>query len=103
MLKKEQFEALKEYRVQLYNTLYLDFIRLSSIKDKEILAKLYKEIFNKDSEIITGCNRCLLRDTKKLAQVYFDYEKKIEEETKNDNTEQSTTTRSKKGRRSKSN
>lgn len=99
MITKEQFDVLETYRVQLYNALYLDFIRLSTLKDKEILSALYKDIFNKDSEIMNGCARCLLRDSKKLAKIYFDY-KKEQEENEQPNT---TTTRSKKGRRSKSN
>ena len=72
---KEIYERLTKYRNSLYNACYLDYVRLTSIKDKEELSAIYKEHFNKDSGIMGGCSRCILRDCKALGKLYFEDEK----------------------------
>lgn len=72
---KEIYEKLTKYRNSLYNACYLDYVRLTSIKDKEELSAIYKEHFGKDSGIMGGCSRCILRDCKALGKLYFEDEK----------------------------
>lgn len=72
---KEIYERLTKYRNSLYNACYLDYVRLTSIKDKEELSAIYKEHFGKDSGIMGGCSRCILRDCKALGKLYFEDEK----------------------------
>lgn len=72
---KEIYEKLTKYRNSLYNACYLDYVRLTSIKDKEELSAIYKEHFSKDSGIMGGCSRCILRDCKALGKLYFADEK----------------------------
>lgn len=72
---KEIYEKLTKYRNSLYNACYLDYVRLTSMKDKEELSAIYKEHFKKDSGIMGGCSRCILRDCKALGKLYFEDEK----------------------------
>lgn len=72
---KEIYERLTKYRNSLYNACYLDYVRLTSMKDKEELSAIYKEHFGKDSGIMGGCSRCILRDCKALGKLYFEDEK----------------------------
>lgn len=72
---KEIYERLTKYRNSLYNACYLDYVRLTSMKDKEELSAIYKEHFSKDSGIMGGCSRCILRDCKALGKLYFEDEK----------------------------
>lgn len=78
-LKKDIYDKLIPYREKLYTACYLDYIRLTNIKDKEELAKLFKEHFKVDSGILNGCNRCLIRDCKKLGNLFFADEKEYKE------------------------
>lgn len=83
-LTEEIYNRLTKYRKNLYSACYLDYVRLSSLQDKEELASIFKTIFNKDSGILSGCSRCILRDTKAMGELYFKDEKiKKEEEKKN--------------------
>lgn len=72
---KEIYERLTKYRNSLYNACYLDYVRLTSVKDKEELSAIYKEHFKKDSGILSGCSRCMLKDAKALGKLYFEDEK----------------------------
>lgn len=83
-LTEEIYNRLTKYRKNLYSACYLDYVRLSSLQDKEELASIFKTIFYKDSGILSGCSRCILRDTKAMGELYFKDEKiKKEEEKKN--------------------
>lgn len=83
-LTEEIYNRLTKYRKNLYSACYLDYVRLSSLQDKEELASIFKAIFSKDSGILSGCSRCILRDTKAMGELYFKDEKiKKEEEKKN--------------------
>jgi hypothetical protein len=72
---KELYERLTPFRTQLYNACYFDFIRFTSVKEKEELAIIFKLHFKKDSDILKGCTRCLLRDCRLLGKDYFQDEK----------------------------
>lgn len=88
-LTEEIYNRLTKYRKNLYSACYLDYVRLSSLQDKEELASIFKAIFCKDSGILSGCSRCILRDTKAMGELYFKDEKiKKEEEKKNKNKQE---------------
>lgn len=76
---KELYDRLTKYRNSLYNACYLDYTRLNTLDDKKELDLIYKTHFNKDSGILTGCGRCLLRDMKTLGKLYFEDEKVYKE------------------------
>lgn len=79
-MTQEQFNKLTKYRDNLYTATNLDYVRVQSAEDKKALHNLYKEIFDKDSGIIGGCTRCLIRDLKAIGKVYFEYEKQLKEQ-----------------------
>lgn len=79
-MTQEQFNKLTKYRDSLYTATNLDYVRVQTIEDKQTLHNLYKEIFNKDSGIMGGCTRCLLRDIKTLGKSYFEFEKQLKEQ-----------------------
>lgn len=72
---KENYNRLTPYRKHLYNALNFSYVRLTTLKEKEELADIYKNHFNKDSDILNGCGRCLLRDCRTLGKLYFEDEK----------------------------
>lgn len=72
---KENYDRLTPYRKHLYNALNFSYVRLTTLKEKEELADIYKSHFNKDSDILNGCGRCLLRDCRTLGKLYFEDEK----------------------------
>lgn len=85
---KENYNRLTPYRKHLYNALNFSYVRLTSLKEKEELADIYKSHFNKDSDILNGCGRCLLRDCRTLGKLYFEDEKVyMELEPKTETTE----------------
>ena len=82
---KENYDRLTQYRKHLYNALNFSYVRLTTLKEKEELADIYKSHFNKDSDILNGCGRCLLRDCRTLGKLYFEDEKvymELEQENK---------------------
>lgn len=96
---KEQFETLKKYHKHLMTARYGDYIRISDRKSLEELDKVFKEAFHKESGILNGCMRCILRDIKALAIKYVEDDEilsKAEAETK---TEETVTEAPKKTRR----
>lgn len=76
---KELFERLTKYRGNMYSACYLDYARLNNYDDKKELAEIYKLHFKKDSGILSGCSRCLLRDLRELGKLYFQDEKEYKE------------------------
>lgn len=83
-MTNEIFEKLTPYRENLYTSTYGDYVRLMSIKDKEILGQIYKEHFNKDSKMLNGCTRCLLSNLKELGKDYFQKEEELNKKDKKD-------------------
>ena len=80
---KENYDRLTPYRKHLYNALNFSYVRLTTLKEKEELADIYKSHFNKDSDILNGCGRCLLRDCRTLGKLYFEDEKVYNDENNN--------------------
>ena len=78
-MKQEQYRKLKQYEQQLTTALYCDYARNITTAGLEILNEVYKELFNKESELGSGCGRCTLKALKELAKEYFNYKEKIEE------------------------
>lgn len=78
-MKQEQYKKLKQYEQQLTTALYCDYARNITTAGLQTLNEVYKELFNKESELESGCGRCTLKSLKELAKEYFNYKEKIEE------------------------
>lgn len=78
----KEFERLTEFKDNLYAAKYCGYVRFSSREQKERLAAIYESHFGKKSGILNGCSRCLLNDTKALADLYFNDVKEREEMAK---------------------
>lgn len=78
----KEFEKLTEFRDNLYAAKYCGYVRFGSREQKERLAAIYESHFGKKSGILNGCSRCLLRDTKALAELYFNDVREKEEMAK---------------------
>lgn len=78
-MKQEQYKKLKEYEQQLTTAFYCDYARNITTAGLQALNEVYKELFNKESELGSGCGRCTLKSLKELAKEYFNYKEKIEE------------------------
>lgn len=78
MINEEQYNKLLTYERQLHTAYYNDYVIFNSYDHKKGLAELYNEIKNKKSGIMQGCGRCALRDTKELAELFFEYKEKKE-------------------------
>lgn len=76
---KELYDKLTKYRQHFYTAVQLDYVRLTNIEEKKALNDLYELAFNSKSGILSGCSRCLLRDTKRLGVAYFADEKEYKE------------------------
>ena len=81
-MDREIFEQLKQYDKHLYNATYGSFVRLADNNEKADLARLHKEHFGNDGNILGGCNRCVLNALKRLGQDYFKEKKIVEAEEK---------------------
>lgn len=78
-MKQEQYKKLKQYEQHLTTALYCDYARNITTAGLQTLNEVYKELFNKESELGSGCGRCTLKALKELAKEYFNYKEKIEE------------------------
>lgn len=81
-MKQEQYKKLKEYEQQLTTALYCDYARNITTIGLQVLNEVYKELFNKESELESGCGRCTLKALKELAKEYFNYKEILEEKMK---------------------
>ena len=78
-MKQEQYRKLKEYEQHLTTALYCDYARNITTAGLQTLNEVYKELFNKESELGSGCGRCTLKSLKELAKEYFNYKETIKE------------------------
>ena len=78
-MKQEQYKKLKQYEQHLTTALYCDYARNITTAGLQALNEVYKELFNKESELGSGCGRCTLKSLKELAKEYFNYKEIIEE------------------------
>ena len=78
-MKQEQYKKLKQYEQHLTTAFYCDYARNITTIGLQTLNEVYKELFNKESELGSGCGRCTLKSLKELAKEYFSYKEIIEE------------------------
>lgn len=78
-MRQEQYKKLKQYEQHLTTAFYCDYARNITTAGLQVLNEVYRELFNKESELGSGCGRCTLKALKELAKEYFNYKEKIEE------------------------
>ena len=78
-MKQKKNKKLKQYEQHLTTALYCDYARNITTIGLQTLNEVYKELFNKESELGSGCGRCTLKSLKELAKEYFNYKEIIEE------------------------
>lgn len=64
-------ELMKDYERQLYTARELAFVSFKDLKHKQRLSDIYTVIFNKKSDMMNGCGRCALRETREIAEEYY--------------------------------
>lgn len=64
-------ELMKDYERQLYTAKELAFVSFKDLKHKQRLSDIYTVIFNKKSDMMNGCGRCALRETREIAEEYY--------------------------------
>lgn len=75
----KEFIELQEYEDIFYTATQRNYVMFGSIEKKRRLSELYSSIFNKKSNMLSGCGRCALREAKEIAEVYYkEKEKTIE-------------------------
>lgn len=81
-MDKNIYEQLIPYEKILHNAYYASYVRITDNTTKTELARLHKEQFGNDGNIIGGCSRCVLSAVTKLAREYFKEKKIVEAEEK---------------------
>ena len=64
-------ELMKDYERQLYTSKELAYVSFKDIKHIQRLSEIYTVIFNKKSDMMNGCGRCALRETREIAEAYY--------------------------------
>ena len=64
-------ELMKDYEHQLYTAKELAYVSFKDLKHKQRLSDIYTVIFNKKSDMMNGCGRCALRETREIAEEYY--------------------------------
>lgn len=64
-------ELMKDYERQLYTAKELAYVSFKDLKHKQRLSDIYTVIFNKKSDMMNGCGRCALRETREIAEEYY--------------------------------
>ena len=64
-------ELMKDYERQLYTAKELAYVSFKDLKHKQRLSEIYTVIFNKKSDMMNGCGRCALRETREIAEEYY--------------------------------
>lgn len=72
-LSKEQYDVLKKYEKHLRRGHYGSYTYGLFQKDFDELLKIYKELGGNE-RIQYNCNVCVLRLTKSLGKLYFEYQ-----------------------------
>lgn len=76
-LSIEDYNKIAEYDKDFSHALNENYFRIVNRNLLKDYAEIYKRVFNRDSKILNGCNRCVLQDIKLLAKVYFDDKKEM--------------------------
>lgn len=98
-LSIEDFNLIASQETEFSHAINESYFRIVNRKMLQDYAAIYKRVFNKDSKILNGCNRCVLSDIKALATIYFQDKKemaKAEEEKPVEETPKKTTKNKKK-------
>lgn len=78
-MNKELYKKLEVYEDIFKKAIESKFIRTISSYHSSQLNLFYKEEFGTDSRIKGGCGACVLKDVTRLANAYFDFQKKNKE------------------------
>ena len=70
-LNIEDYNFIAEYETEFGHAVNDSYFRIVNRNLLRVCADIYKRVFNRDSKILNGCNRCVLQDIKALATVYF--------------------------------
>lgn len=73
MLTKEQYEKLLPYEHHFFTAINGDYARSVTTEGFQIINSVYKEIYGRDSGLVTGCNRCRLRGLKEIGKLFYEY------------------------------
>lgn len=76
-LSIEDYNKIAEYDKDFSHAINENYFRIVNRNLLKDYAEIYKRVFNRDSKILNGCNRCVLQDIKTLAKVYFDDKKEM--------------------------
>lgn len=69
-MKLEQIERLRPYEKSLKQSMH-DYISVPTKESKEVVYAVYKELFNQVANDNHGCNSCVLKIYKRVAEEYF--------------------------------
>ena len=78
-MNKETYEKLKPYYIHLRRGLKGDYIYGLLQKDFDVLFEIYKSLGGRENLRYT-CSSCILRLTKFLGKLYFEYEENLMKE-----------------------
>lgn len=82
-MNKQQYLTLQKYEEQLSTAKIGNYVRKMYKSTLEELDSVYKQLFpNEDSRLFSGCGKCILRATRRLADEYFKYKEKLENKQK---------------------
>lgn len=70
-LNTEDYNFINQYEKEFGHAVNESYFRIVNRSILRECAEIYKRVFNKDSKILNGCNRCVLADIKTLATIYF--------------------------------
>ena len=78
----EIFKKLTDFETLLYTAQERNYVMFGSIETKKKLSALYTIIYEKKSNMMSGCGRCALKEMKEIANDYFNFKKQLQEEEK---------------------
>lgn len=77
-MTKEQYTRLLKYEQQLFTAKVGNYVRKMYSSTINELDEIYADIFKTQSKFKTGCGKCILMDTKRLAEEFYKYKEKLE-------------------------
>ena len=87
----KQYSVLKQYEGQMSSAVNGNYARALGSTSREKLAVVYKELFGRDSGMLSGCGNCVLRNLKELAVPYFEFQEKLKHRNKDTNDKENGT------------
>lgn len=73
MITKEQYERMLPYEQHFFTAVHGDYARNVTMEGFIVLDELYKEIFKRESNMKSGCNRCRLQGLKDLGKLFYEF------------------------------